>query len=176
MYSFPTARNRRWELYEDSEAVDDGGCELRALDLGGTLHEAGEVVGDDLVCDGRLERMHDVGGRVVPADVLEHQCTRQQHRTGIHLVLPGVLRRRAVRRLEDAMTGDVVDVGPWCDSDATDLGGQGIGEIVTIEVGGGDDVEVGRPGEHLLQRDVGNRVLHEELVAGVSSTVLPAHG
>jgi hypothetical protein len=30
--------------------------ELRALHLGGALHQAGEVVGDDLVGDGGLER------------------------------------------------------------------------------------------------------------------------
>ena len=38
-----------------SEPVDDGGRELRALDLGGTLHQPGEVVGDDLVGDGGLQ-------------------------------------------------------------------------------------------------------------------------
>ena len=110
------------------------------------VHEAGEVVGDDLVGDGGLERVHDVGRRVVPADVLEHEHAREQHRAGVHLVLPGVLRGRAVRRLEDAVAGDVVDVGPRGDADAADLGGQGVGEVVAVEVGGGDDVEVRRAG------------------------------
>ena len=116
------------------------------LDLGGALHQAGEVVGHDLVGDGRLERVHDVGRGVAPADVLEHEHAREQHRAGVHLVLAGVLGRRAVRGLEDAVAGDVVDVGPRGDADAADLGGQGIGEVVAVEVGGGDDVEVRRAG------------------------------
>ena len=120
--------------------------ELRALDLGGAVHQAGEVVGDDLVGDGRLERAHDVGGRVGPAEVLEHEHAREQHRAGVDLVLPGVLRRGAVGRLEDAVAGDVVDVGARGDADAADLGGQRVGEVVAVEVGGGDDVELRRAG------------------------------
>ena len=46
--------------------------ELRALHLGGAVHEAGEVVGDDLVGDGGLEGPDDVVGRVLPAEVLVH--------------------------------------------------------------------------------------------------------
>ena len=53
------------------EAVDDGGGELGALDLGGAFHEAGEVVGDDLVGDGGLEGPDDVVGGLVPAQVLD---------------------------------------------------------------------------------------------------------
>ncbi len=146
------------------------------LDLGGALHQAGEVVGHDLVGDGRLERVHDVGRRVAPAEVLVHEHAREEHRAGVDLVLTGVLGRRAVGRLEDAVAGHVVDVRPRGDPDATDLGGQRIGEVVTVEVGRGDDVEVRRPGQHLLQRDVGDGVLDEQLVAGVAVAVVPADG
>src|SRR2546430_7102412 len=36
-----------------------------------------------------------------PAELLEHHGPREDHAPGIHLVLPGVLGRGAVRRLED---------------------------------------------------------------------------
>src|ERR1700728_3046803 len=71
------------------EAVDDGRSELGALDLGGAIHQAGEIVGHDLVRNGGLQRVHDVRGGVVPADVLEHEHPREEHRAGVHLVLPG---------------------------------------------------------------------------------------
>jgi hypothetical protein len=80
--------------------------------------------------------------RLGPPEVLEHQHAREQHRTGVDLVLAGVLRGGAVRRLEDAVTGDVVDVAARSDADAADLGGQRVGEVVAVQVGGGDDVEL----------------------------------
>ena len=61
-----------------SQALDDGGGELRRLDLGGALGQAGEVVGDDPVADGRFEGAHHVVGRLLPAQVLEHEHARQQ--------------------------------------------------------------------------------------------------
>ena len=78
--------------------------------------------------------------------------------------------------LEDAVAGDVVDVAARGDADPADLGGQRVGEVVAVEVGGGDDVEVLGPGEHLLQGDVGDVVLHEQLVAGLAAAVVPADG
>ena len=49
-----------------------------------------------------------------------------------------------------------------------------VGQVVAVEVRGRDDVELVGPGEHLLQRDVGDRVLDEDLVAGVAAAVVPA--
>jgi len=63
-----------------SEAVDDGARELRALDLGGAVHETGEVVGDHLVADGGLDRTDDVVGGVLPSEVFEHHHAGEQHR------------------------------------------------------------------------------------------------
>src|ERR1700693_2874807 len=49
------------------QPVDDGAGELRGLDLGGPFHLTGEVVGDDLVRDGGLQRRDDlVSGRMPP--------------------------------------------------------------------------------------------------------------
>ena len=53
--------------------------------------------------------------------------------------------------LENAVAGLVVDVGARGDADPADLGGEGVGQVVAVEVRGGDDVEVLRPGEHLLE-------------------------
>src|SRR5919201_978858 len=53
-----------------SEPIDDRRRELRGLDLGRALHEPGEVVGDDLLGDRRLERPDDVVGGALPAQVL----------------------------------------------------------------------------------------------------------
>ncbi len=78
--------------------------------------------------------------------------------------------------LEDAVTRDVVDVGARRDADAAHLGSEGIGQIVAVEVHRRDDVELGGPGEHLLKGDVGDGVLHEDLVARIATTVVPADG
>jgi hypothetical protein len=56
-----------------------------------------------------------------------------------------------------------------------DLGGQRVRQVVPVEVGGGDHIEVLGPGEDLLEGDVGDGVLHEHLVAGLAVTVVPAH-
>ena len=111
-----------------------------------------------------------------PAEVLEHHHARQQHRARVHLVLARVLRRGAVRRLEDAVAGDVVDVAARRDADAADLRGERVGEVVAVEVRRRDHVELVGAGQHLLQRDVGDVVLHEDLVAGLAAAVVPADG
>ena len=64
--------------------------------------------------------------------------------------------RGAVRGLEDRVAGDVVDVAARRDADAADLRGQGVGEVIAVQVERGDDVELLRPRQHLLQRDVGD--------------------
>ena len=52
-----SARPGRWWSW--SETVDDRLGELARLHLGRPVHQAGEVVGDDLVGDRRLEGVHD---------------------------------------------------------------------------------------------------------------------
>ena len=69
--------------------------------------------------------------------------------------------RGAVRRLEDGVPGDVVDVAARRDADAADLRGERVGEVVAVQVRRGDDVELVGPRQHLLQRDVGDRVLDQ---------------
>src|SRR5664280_2708097 len=174
------AIGRTWEpgarVGPPLQVVDDGRGELRALDLGGTLHQPGEVVGDHSVGDGRLQRGHDVGGGLGPPQVLVHHHAREQDGSGVDLVLAGVLGSGAVGGLEDTVAGHVVDVPPGCDADAAHLGGQGIGEIVAVEVGGGQDVELLGARQDLLEGDVGDAVLDQQLVAGPASAVVPADG
>ena len=56
-----------------SESVDNGRGELRALHLGGPVHQSSKVVGHDLVGHRRLHGPDDVVCRVLPSDVLEHE-------------------------------------------------------------------------------------------------------
>ena len=70
--------------------------------------------------------------------------------------------------LEDRVAGEVVDVAAGSDADAADLRREGVGEVVAVQVERGDDVEVGRAREHLLEGDVGDGVLDDEAGAGLA--------
>ena len=113
-------------------------------------------------------------GGVGPAQVLEHQDARQQDRTGVDLVHPGVLGRRAVGRFEDPVAGHVVDVRARGDPDAADLGRERVREVVAVQVHRRDDVELRGARERLLEADVGDDVLHEQLRTGLAVAVVPA--
>src|SRR5438034_4262608 len=60
---------------------------------------------------------------------------------------------------------------PGADADAAHLRGEGVGEVVTVQVRRGDDVELARAREDLLERDVGDRVAHEELLLPLAAAV-----
>jgi hypothetical protein len=59
-------------------------------------------------------------------------------------------------RLDTGDAGEVVDFASGSDADAADLGPEGVGEVIAIEVHGGDDVEFVGPREHLLEHDAGH--------------------
>ena len=65
-------------------------------------------------------------------------------------------------RLKNGPAGDVVDVGARSDADAPHLGSQGVGYVVAVEVHGRHHVILGRPGQDLLQKSVGNDVLDDD--------------
>ena len=65
---------------------------------------------------------------------------------------------------KDGVAGEIIDVAARRDADAADLCRQRVGEIVAVEVERGDDVEILRPRQHLLQRDVRDRVLDDDAV------------
>src|SRR5438128_187963 len=157
--------------------LDDGGAELRALHFFRALHEAREVVGDHPGLDRLLQRTdHQVRG-VRPAHVAQHHFTGKNDRSWIDLVLPRVLRRGPVRRLEERVPGLVVDVRAGGDPDPAHLGGERVRQEVPREVRGGDHVELVRPREDLLEERVGDRVLDEDPArGGLAGAVVPAHG
>ena len=78
--------------------------------------------------------------------------------------------------LEHRVAGVVVDVAAGRDADAADLGGQCVGEVVAVQVGGGDHVELGGAGEHLLERDVGDGVLAQDAPGGQGLVLLLVRG
>src|SRR5690606_26141326 len=84
--------------------------------------------------------------------------------TRIDLVLPGILRGRAVRRLENGVAGHVVDVGAGRDTDASNLRGERIRDVVSVEIHGGDDIVFIGPREDLLQEGIGNHVFDNDAI------------
>ena len=65
---------------------------------------------------------------------------------------------------EDGVSRLEVNVGSRCDANASHLCCQGIGDIVPVEVGGGDDVVFGGSSENLLEKGIGDGVLDENLI------------
>ena len=61
----------------------------------------------------------------------------------------------------------VADVGAGRNADAADLGGERIGDVVAVQVHGGQHVVFVGAGENLLQHGVGDHVLDDDLAAGV---------
>src|SRR4051794_7400225 len=67
-------------------ALNDFVAELRALQLGGTIHQPREVVGDASRSDRAVHALdHEIGG-FVPLHVPQHHLARQDHGTRVHLV------------------------------------------------------------------------------------------
>src|SRR5262245_59382846 len=157
--------------------LNDGRAELRALHFLGALPQPLEVVRDDLRLARLLEARDDAIGRVSPAHVTEHHLARQNHRSRVDLVLARVLRRGAVRGLEQRVAGVVVDVGAGRDADAPDLRGQRVGQEIAGQVARGNHVELVRPREDLLQEGVRDGVLDEDLAGRrLSAAFVPANG
>ena len=105
----------------------------------------------------------------MPAHVAQHHLGREDLRSGIDVVLSGVLRRRAVGRLEHR--DRVAHVRARRDADAADLCGESVGHVVAVEVQRRDHVEFRRAREHLLERDVGDRVFDPQLRLPLPLTV-----
>src|SRR6266536_440387 len=133
--------------------------EARAAYLSCTGHEPGEVVGHGLVGDRPLQAGDNQIGGLAPTKVTQHQIAAQDHTSRVDLVEVGVLRRGAVGRLEDRMTGDIVDVRAWRNADSANLRRQRVAQVIAIQIQRRNHVEIVGPRQHLLQRDVRNRIL-----------------
>ena len=128
---------RNWKLMialSSCHVLDHLARELAALDLLRALHQPGEVVGDGLGADRLLQALDDQVGGFLPAHVLEHHHAGEDHAAGVDVVLVGVLGGGAVGGFEDGVAGDVVDVAAGGDADAADLRGQGVAEIIAVEI------------------------------------------
>ena len=55
----------------------------------------------------------------------------------------------------------VIDIGPRSDSDPANCSGQGVRNIITIQVEGGDHRIFGRAGQDLLQESIRNNILDQ---------------
>ncbi|HVM68664.1 MAG TPA: isocitrate/isopropylmalate family dehydrogenase, partial [Gaiellaceae bacterium] len=97
------------------------------------------------------------------AEVAKHQHPREHHRHRVHLVLPGVLRRGAVGRLEHGDVGAEVRAGR--EAEAADQASGEVGDDVAVEVRQHEHVVLLRPLHELHREVVDDPVL--ELDVGV---------
>src|SRR6266542_3670295 len=107
---------------------DDGRSELAALHFFRAVHETREVVRHRARGDRAVHSSDDELRRLAPAQVPEHHLAREDDRARVDLVEVRVLRGRAVRRFEDRVAGEIVDVAARRDADAADLRGERVGE------------------------------------------------
>src|SRR5699024_512098 len=73
----------------------------------------------------------------------------------------GVLGRGAVGGFEDRVAGQIVDVGARRDADPAHLRGEGVGDVVAVQVHRGDDAVLLGTRQDLLQERVGDYILHD---------------
>lgn len=140
---------------------------LRALAQGRPLHESLEVVSDCLCTDCAVHALDDEIRGLGPAHEAEHHLAGEDDGAGVDLVLVGVFGGGAVGCFEDGVPGVVVDVGARGDPDPPHACGEGVGDVVAVEVHGGDDIVLGGAGEELLEECVGDDILDGDGLAGL---------
>lgn len=150
-----------------AHVADDVVAELRALAEGRTLHQSLEVVCYRFCTDCAVHALDDEVCGFGPAHEAEHHFAGEDDGAGVDFVLVGVFGGGAVGCFEDGVSGVVVDVGSGCDADAADACGECVGDVVAVEVHGGDDVVFGGACEELLEEGVGDDVLDGDGLAGV---------
>src|SRR5438034_616980 len=95
----------------------------RGRDLGRTGHQPREIVCDAPRPDRPAEPARDRGRHIIPPELLEHHRSRQDHASRVHFVLPRVLGRGAVRRLEHGEA--VAHIAAGRESEPAHLGRRG---------------------------------------------------
>ena len=106
------------------------------------FHLTGKVVSDDLLINGFFQRFDDHIRRFLPAQMFQHHDARQDHRTRIDFIQIGVFGRRSVGRLKNGVAGYVVNITAGSNSDTTHLGGQGVRQIVAVQVECSDHIKI----------------------------------
>src|SRR5256885_1246904 len=133
----------------------------RGRDLGRTGHQPREIVCNAPRPDRPNEPARDRRRHIIPPELLEHHRSRQDHASRVHFVLPRVLGRGAVRRLEHGEA--VAHITAGRESEPTHLGRRGVRQQVAVQVGRGDHrVLVGTQHE-LREHRIGDAVLHDHL-------------
>src|SRR3989475_7506412 len=84
------------------DMVDYALGKSRGRDLGRTGHQPREIVCDAARPDRPAEAACDRGRHIIPPAPLDHHRSRHDHASRVHFVLPLVLGRGAVRRLDNA--------------------------------------------------------------------------
>src|SRR5690242_9385891 len=92
------------------EMGNDIVAELRALDLGRSVHLTREVVGHALRSNSAIQTFDDQVRNFGPAQVAEHHFAAQHNAARVYAVLVGVFGGGAMGGLEDGMAADVIDV------------------------------------------------------------------
>ncbi len=145
---------------------DDVVAKLRTFDLRCAFHLASEVVGHSLAANRTVQAFQNRVRCFRPAKIAEHHFAAQHDRAGIHDIFVCVFWRGAVRGLKNRVAGDVIDVAAGRDADAADLRRQRVAQVIAVQIQRGDDIEVRRAREHLLERDVGDGVLDDDARTG----------
>ena len=101
-------------------------------------------------------------GRFLPADEVEQHDAGKDDRAGVDHVLVGIFGRGAVRGFKDRVA--IADVGAGSDAETADLRCCCVGDVVAVEVGGGEDAVVLGANDDLLEDGVGDAVIDENLL------------
>ena len=81
------------------------------------------------------------------------------------IVLVGILRRRAVRRLEDGVPVSSLMLPPGAMPMPPTCAAQRVGQVVAVQIRRREHVELVGARQDLLEHDVGDRVLDDHLPA-----------
>src|SRR5438445_8120076 len=147
-----------------SDMLDNALGKPGGRDLGGAGHLARQVVGDATRRDRAGQPAHDRVRCIGPAQLLEHHGAGEDHGPGVHLVEPGILRRRAVRCLEHRVP--VAHVAARRHAQPADLRDARVGEVVAVQVGRREHRVLLGAKQHLLEHRVRDAVFDDHF-AGV---------
>ena len=117
--------------------------QTQSISLLRALHLAGKIIGHDFLRNRLLKGLDDPLTHLTPAQVVKHHRAGEDEGTWIDHILIGILGRCSMGRLEDGSL--VPDVGAGGHAQASDLGGQGIRYIISVQIGRGQNLVLLRP-------------------------------
>ena len=81
-----------------------------------------------------IEACYDEVSGFVPAEVSKHHFAGEDYGARVYLVEVCVFWGGSVGSLENGVAGSVVYIAAGGDTDAADLRGEGVGDVVAVEV------------------------------------------